>query len=127
MLSCLPSGRELDQQENNNVIQISDSFFLQRGRSALTAGFEHRRNLSNGVTLGLENVAGGGGREGFLTAFTYSRTLPVSDMGQPFAFSLAVDRFSNGRLQLADPIRRYRSNEYALFIQDDFKLRPGFQ
>ena len=54
----LPANtRQSAQHENNNVIQFSDSFAVRRGRSAWSLGFEYRKNLSDGLTLGLQNEA----------------------------------------------------------------------
>lgn len=57
----LPSSpRQSELHENNNVIQLSDMFSDRRGRSALTVGFELRRNLSDSLSLGLQDEALGG-------------------------------------------------------------------
>jgi hypothetical protein len=116
--------RPFNHRENNNVIQISDTFSARRGRSTLTAGFEYRRNLSNGVRLGLEqDVLGGAGL--FPHGIYYFGSL--SDFGNdlPFGFGISVDRFSSGKLRLADFGREYRYNDYSAFVQDDLKLSPG--
>jgi hypothetical protein len=113
--------RQSAESENNNVIQFSDTFSLQRGRSALTLGFEYRRNISNARTLGLQSEALGG--PGVLPDGIYFfDDLHSFGQEQPFAFSLGVNRFAFGPLPLPDLARKYRSNEYAAFVQDDLKL-----
>jgi hypothetical protein len=122
----LPSNlRQSDQQENNNVIQFSDTLSLLLGRSALTAGFEYRRNLSNSLTLGLQSEALGGVGQ-FPDGIYVFPSLLDFGKGQPFSFDLGVDRFSAGHLRLADLRRQYRSNEYAAFVQNDIKLSRRF-
>ena len=118
----LPSSqRQTAQQENNNVVQISDEFSMRRGRSALTMGFQYRQNLSNGISLGIENDAlGGTGR--FPDGIYYFSDLTSFAAGTPFGFAVAVDPFSAGQLQRPDLNRNYRSGDYAAFIQDDVKL-----
>jgi hypothetical protein len=124
----LPGGsvvRQLGQRENNNVIQISDTFSARRGRSALTMGFEYRRNLSNSLTLGLQNAALGGEAR-FPDGFYFFNSIEDFGAGQPVAFSIAVDRFSSGQLRLPDLQTEYRSNEFAAFVQDDVRLSRRF-
>ena len=119
------SPRQSELHENNNVIQISDTLSVRRGRSALTMGFEFRGNFSNGITLGLQNEALGGlvrGPDGFYL-FT---DLLAFGQEQPFVFGVGVDHFSSGNLQLPDLRRKYRSNEYAVFVQDDLTLTRRF-
>jgi hypothetical protein len=118
----LPSStRQTAQQENNNVVQISDEFSMRRGRSALTMGFQYRRNLSNGVSLGIESEAlGGTGR--FPDGIYYFSDLTNFAAGTPFGFAAAVDPFSAGQFRRPDLSRNYRSNDFAAFIQDDIKL-----
>jgi hypothetical protein len=113
--------RQSDQRENDNVVQFTDTFSVRRGRSALKMGFEYRRNLSNSLTLGLQNEAlGGTGR--LSDGFYIFPSLGAFREGQPFYFAMAVDRFSSGGLRLPNLHREYRSNEYAALIQDDLKL-----
>lgn len=115
------SARQSDQRENNNVVQLSDSFSARRGRSSLTVGLEYRRNFSNGATLGLQSLAPGGtGR--FPDGFYFFSSLADFGQDQPLGFGRAVDRFSPGQLRIPDLHREYRSNEYAFFVQDDFRL-----
>jgi len=115
------SQRFLGIQENNNVIQIADTFSVRWGRSALTMGFEYRSNLSNGVSLGLESVAPGAVARIPDGAYLFPNLLAFQE-NQPFIFGLDVDRFSSGQLRLPDLRRKYRSNEYAALIQDDIRL-----
>ena len=102
-----------------------DSFSVRRGRSALKLGFEYRRNLSNSLTLGLQNTALGGGAR-FPDGFYLFNSIEDFGAGQPLAFAIAVDRFSSGQLRLPDLHREYRSNEFAAFVQDDIKLTRRF-
>ena len=119
------SQRQSEVRENNNVIQISDTFSVRRGRSVLTMGFEYRRNLSNGVSLGLQNEAFGGLLR-FPDGSYFFPNLLAFGQGQPFSFALGVDPFSPEEFRLPDLSRKYRSNEYAAFIQDDIKLSRRF-
>jgi hypothetical protein len=122
----LPGGlRQLPVQENNNVIQVSDTFSARRGRSAWTVGFDYRTNFSDGVSLGLQNEALGGS-PGFPDGLYVFPDLTAFALGQPLSFNLGVDRFSSGQLRLADLSRKYRSNDIAAFIQDDIKLSRRF-
>jgi hypothetical protein len=119
------SPRQSEIWENNNVIQVYDTFSVRRGRSALKLGFEYRRSLSNSVTLGLQNTAIGGGAR-FPDGFYLFNSIQDFGAGQPLAFAIAVDRFSSGQLRLPDLQREYRSNEFAAFVQDDIKLDRRF-
>ncbi|OFV99546.1 MAG: hypothetical protein A3F68_07130 [Acidobacteria bacterium RIFCSPLOWO2_12_FULL_54_10] len=119
------SFRQSDQRENNNVIQVSNTLSIRRGRSALALGFEFRRNLANSVTLGLQNEALGGAAR-FPDGFYEFDDLAAFGRAQPVFFSIGVDRFSSGPLRLPDLRREYRSTEYALFMHDDLKLSPRF-
>jgi hypothetical protein len=119
------NSRQSSQRENNNVIQVSDILSARRGRSALTVGFEYRRNLSNSLSLGLQNEALGGLAR-FPDGYYDFPNLIAFKQGLPAYFALGVDRFSSGQFHSADLRRRYRSNEYAAFIQDDNKLSPRF-
>jgi Carboxypeptidase regulatory-like domain/TonB dependent receptor len=124
----LPGGsvvRQSGQRENNNVIQISDTFSARRGRSALTMGFEYRGNLSNSLSLGLQNTALGGDAR-VPDGFYIFNSIEDFGAGQPVVFGIAVDRFSSGQLRLPDLQREYRSNEFAAFVQDDTKLSRRF-
>jgi hypothetical protein len=115
------SPRQSAVQETNNVIQVSDTFSLRRGRSALMMGFEYRRNLANGVSLGLQNQALGGVGEFPDGAYIFP-DLAHFALGQAEIFNLGVDRFSSGKLRLPDLFRKYRSNDFATFVEDDIKL-----
>jgi hypothetical protein len=118
----LPSSlRQTALRENNNVIQISDEFSVRRGRSAFTIGLQYRKNLSNGVSLGIENEALGGAAR-FPDGFYAFDSLSSFALDQPFDFEVAVDRFSTAQLRQPDLRRQYRSGDYAAFIQDDVKL-----
>jgi hypothetical protein len=115
------SGRLSAVQENNNVIQASDTLSLRRGRSAWTGGFEYRRNLSNGISQGLQNEALGG-IVGLPNGAYLFPNLAAFGLGNAELFGLGVDRFSSRQLRLPDLSREYRSNDFAAFIQDDIKL-----
>ncbi len=118
----LPSSLRLrDRRENNNVLQVSDLFSLQQGRSSWRAGFEFRRNLSNRISTGLEDEALGGAGW-FINGFYQFADLRSFSAGRPLAFSIIVDRQSSGRLRLPDLARRYRSGEYAAFLQNDLRV-----
>ena len=115
----LPSSsqRQMGVRENNNVAQISDEFSMRRGRSALTMGLQYRKNFSNGLSLGIENEAlGAAGR------FPDGIYLASFAQDQPFIFDVAVDPFSTRILRRPDLRRKYRSGDYAAFIQDDIKI-----
>jgi len=118
----LPSSQsQTALRENNNVVQIADEFSMRRGRSALTVGVQYRQNLSNGISLGIENQAlGAFGR--FPDGIYFFFDLASFGAGEPFLFGVAVDRFSAGPLRRPDLSREYRSGDYAAFIQDDVKL-----
>lgn len=114
------SNRQRAMAENDNVIQISDVFSMRRGRSAFTAGIQFRKNISNGISLGIENEAlGAEGR--FPDGIYLFWDLPSFALGQPFLFDVAVDRAA-GPFRRPDLTRRYRSNDFAAFIQNDVKL-----
>jgi hypothetical protein len=115
------SQRQSGQQENNNVVQISDTYSARWGRSALSLGFDYRRNLSNSVSLGLQSVTPGVSASVPEGAYLYSDLLAFA-RDEAFVFFLDVDRFALERLRLQDLGRQYRSNEFAAFIQDDIKL-----
>jgi hypothetical protein len=115
------SQRQGDQRENNNLIQFSDTFSFRRGRSSLSWGFETRRNLENGLTLGLENESLGATPR-FANGWYLFPDLNSFAQGKPLGFEIAVDRFSSGHLQLPDLHRSYRFSDYAAYFQDDVKL-----
>src|SRR5205814_4504732 len=105
----LPASLRLsDQRQNNNVIEVSETFSARRGRSAWNAGFQYRRNIENGISLGLESLAQNG--TVFLPdGFYVFPSLEYFKAGTPVAFALAVDRGSSGNYQLPDLHRNYRS------------------
>ncbi|MCW5978641.1 MAG: TonB-dependent receptor [Bryobacteraceae bacterium] len=120
----LPSTiRQTAERENNNVLQVSDTLSWRKGRSAVMMGFEYRRNISSGVSLGLETEALGGVArlpDGF---YAFSG-LDAFRQGVALAFFTAVDRTSRGALRRPDFYRKYRSNEFGLFVQNDIRLTP---
>jgi hypothetical protein len=115
------SLRQLPVQENNNVIQVFDTFSARQGRSAWTMGFDYRRNFSDGVSAGLQNEALGG-FPGFPDGLYVFADIAHFGLGQPLAFNMGVDRFSPGQLRVADLSRKYKSNDFAAFVEDDIKL-----
>jgi hypothetical protein len=117
--------RQSDQRENNNVLQLSDSFTVRRGRSSWNVGIEYRKNFSNGLTLGLQNEALGGTAR-FFDGFYLFPNIAAFAAEQPLAFAIGVDRFSSGQLRQPDLYRSYRSTEYAAFVQNDLKLTRRF-
>ncbi len=119
------SKRLMDQRENNNVIQVSENFSMRRGRSTFLMGFDYRRNLSNGITLGLEREALGGTGV-FFDGFYLFPDLEALRREQPAALSISVDRFSSAPLRRPDLSRKYRSGDYAFFFQDDLKISRRF-
>jgi hypothetical protein len=122
----LPSSpRQSGQAENNNVIQVSDRFTEQRGRSGLTAGFEFRRDLSNSLTLGLQNEALGGSALIPDGLYTFD-SLASFGLGQPLAFAIGISPLSSGQFQLPNLARKYRSNEFAAFAEEDVKPTSRF-
>jgi hypothetical protein len=125
LVSLPGSLRGLAQRENDNVVQISETLSAQHGRSALRTGFQYRRNIENGVSLGLQSDTLGGEAR-FPDGFYLFPNLDSFGAGTPLIFALAVDRFSSQQLRLPDLRRNYRSNEYAAFVQDDLKLTSRF-
>ena len=119
------SPRQSAAEENNNVIQFSDTFSERRGRSTITAGFEFRRNISNSVTLGLQSETFGGDARIPNGLYVFD-SLASFGLGQPFAFSIGVDPFATGQFQIPDLRRKYRSNEFSLFIEEDLRLTSRF-
>jgi hypothetical protein len=113
--------RQVDWRENNNTIQFVDVFSMRRGRSAISMGFDFRRNFSNGVRLGLETDALGATAYFPNGIFSYT-SLQTFGAGEPQGIGISVDRFATGPLRLSDLRREYRSNDYAGFLQDDAKL-----
>ena len=113
--------RLLDWRENNNTIQFVDVFSMRRGRSAISMGFDFRRNLSNGIRLGLETDALGAPAY-FPNGIFFYESLQKFRAGDPQAIGISVDRVATGHLRLSDLRREYRSNDYAGFLQDDAKL-----
>jgi hypothetical protein len=115
------SPRQTDQRENNNVIQLSDTWSFRRGRSGTTLGAELRRNLEDGLTLGIQNEAFGG-TASFPDGFYLFPDLASFAAAYPIAFAIGVDRFSQGVLRRPDLSRQYRSTDYAAFVLEDLKL-----
>jgi Carboxypeptidase regulatory-like domain len=114
------SNRQSAMAENDSVVQVSDAFSMRRGRSALTAGIQYRKNISNGISLGIENEAlGAEGR--FPDGIYLFLDLPSFANGQPVLFGVAVDRAALP-FRRPDLTRRYRSNDFAAFIQNDVRL-----
>ena len=119
------SPRQSAAWESNNVIQLSDTFSERRGRSTLTAGFEFRRNLSDSLTLGLQNETFGGHARIPNGLYVFD-SLTSFGLAQPFAFSVGVDPFAAGQFRLPDLQRKYRSNEFASFLENDLRLTSRF-
>jgi hypothetical protein len=120
----LPSSPRLGaQRENNNVVQFADSFTLRRGRSSISAGFESRYNLNNGVNQGIESLVFGG-QGVFASGIFQFADLPAVARNEPDFFGIAVDRFAVP-FERADFRRNYRSTDYAAYIQNDLKLTRG--
>jgi hypothetical protein len=115
------SSRETTIRENNNVVQFSDAFSIRRGRSALTMGLQFRRNLSNGISLGIENEALGASLR-VPDGFYFFNDLASFGQDRPSDFFVAVDHFASGPLRRPDLSRKYRSGDYAAFLQDDVKV-----
>ena len=87
------SNRPGEERANNNVVQFSDIFQLRRGRSSISFGGDLRRNLSNGISPGLDSDAFGG------AGFFSSGFLPFANLtavlrSAPSGFGAAVDRFA---------------------------------
>lgn len=119
----LPSSRrQFDEWENNNVLQVSDHWSLRRGRSSWTAGLEYRRNLSNSRTAGINGSEAIGATGIFPDGFYLFPDLRAFGAGQPLQFALSVDRLSSGALRPVRLERRYRSADWAGFIQNDLRL-----
>jgi hypothetical protein len=119
------SSRESELHENNNVIQLSDMFSDRRGRSALTLGFVARRNVSDSLSLGLQNEALGGFARLPNGLYVFD-SLTSFGLSQPFAFSIGIDPFAAGQFRLPNLQRKYRSNEFAFFLEDDLRLTSRF-
>lgn len=118
----LPSSpRQAAERENNNVLQVSDSLAWRKGRSAITVGFEYRRNISSGTSLGIETWAYGGVAR-LPDGLYLFPDLASFGQGIPDSFDTGVDRSSSGQLRRPDLYRKYQSNEYAFFVQNDIKL-----
>jgi len=125
LLPGSPSTRLLEPRENNNVVQLSNTFSTRRGRSTIAVGFDYRRNYSNGVTEGIQNFARGGEVRSPRGVY-YFLGLQDFGKGQPYFFFLGTDRFSAGEAQLPDLYRAYRSNEFSGFVQDDIRFSRRF-
>jgi hypothetical protein len=117
------SPRAGSQTENDNVVQLSDTVSLHRGRSSWTAGFEFRRNLSNRVTWGLER-AQFPEFSAFPDGFYSFPSVHAFAADAPIAFSMSVDSSSPQRLRRPNLRRDYRSSDYAAFLQNVVKLTP---
>ena len=123
VLIAMPTNiRPIDERANNNVLQIADIFNIRKGRSSVTFGVEMRRNFSNGISPGLDSDAllGGGGSL-FTSGFFPFLNLASVRNNAPGGYAAAVDRFASP-LRAADLYRRYRSADYAAFVQNDMKL-----
>jgi TonB dependent receptor/Carboxypeptidase regulatory-like domain len=117
------SPRTGAQNENNNIVQFADNFTLRRGRSSITAGFESRYSLNNGVNQGIESSVFGG--QGVIAAGLYQfQDMASVARNEPLVFGIAVDRYAFP-FKRPDFNRRYRSTDYAAYIQDDLKLTRG--
>jgi hypothetical protein len=119
------SPRQSDLFENNNVIQLADTFSARKGRSTWTMGVEVRRNISGGISLGLQNEALGGDARIPNGLYVFN-DLASFGLSQPFAFSAGVSPFSTGTFRSPDLRRNYRSNEAAAFLENDLRLTPRF-
>src|SRR5205814_9902320 len=87
------SSRFSEQRENNNVVQVSEIVSLRHGRSSLSTGFQYRRNMSNGISVGLQSEALGGEARVFDGFYDFS-SLESFGAGQPALFLVGVDRLS---------------------------------
>jgi outer membrane receptor protein involved in Fe transport len=90
-------------------LQAAGSVAHSRGRHALKAGYDLHRMYNNGVQS--DNV------RGFITfAAGYGRS-PIENFlaGTPTSYTVTI----------GDPTRNFRVWDYAVFAQDDIRLRPN--
>ncbi|MCI0389691.1 MAG: TonB-dependent receptor [Acidobacteria bacterium] len=114
-------GEESDAPFINydTTIQLVDNFSWIVGTHSFKFGGEFRRvryNQIGGVVTR--------GRFNFDGRYTQNPLLPVAQRGgQPFADFL-LGHFNNSEGQVGAPIANFRSNYFALFFQDNWKITP---
>ena len=115
-------GEESDAPfiNDDKTIQFVDNFSWILGNHSLKFGGEIRRVLYDQIGGVVTR-----GRFNFDGRYTRQPLLPAAQRGgAPFADFL-LGHFNNAESQVGAPIADFRSNYYALYIQDNWKVTPN--
>ena len=101
---------QTEQSYTDNVLHFVENFSVLLARHHLVAGGEYRRTISSSLLAPLRI-----GLFGFpdLAAFAADR---------PDRLITTVDRFSTDRYRAPDYMRHYRQTEFAVFLQDNWRV-----
>ena len=114
-------GEESDAPFINydTTIQLLDNFSWTRGKHTLKFGGEVRRvryNQIGGVVTR--------GRFGFDNRYTSNPLLPAASRGGVGMADFLLGHFNRAEGQVGAPIANFRSNYFALYFQDNWKVTP---
>jgi hypothetical protein len=113
-------GEESDAPfiNDDKTIQFVDNFSWVLGEHSVKFGGELRRVLYNQIGGVVTR-----GRFGFDGRYTNNGATTAATGGSPFADFL-LGTFNNSEAQVGAPIADFRSNYYAVYIQDNWKVTP---
>jgi hypothetical protein len=114
-------GEESDAPFINydTTIQLVDNFSWTLGKHAYKFGGEVRRvryNQIGGVVTR--------GRFNFDGRYTQQPLLPAAQRGGHAFADFLLGHFNNSEAQIGAPIANFRSNYFALYVQDNWKITP---
>ena len=115
-------GEESDAPfiNDDKTIQFVDNFSWVIGEHSMKFGGEIRRvlydQLGGVVTRGRFNFDG---------RYTQNPLLPAAQRGGAAFADFLLGHFNNSEGQVGAPVADFRSNYYALYIQDNWKLTPN--
>jgi hypothetical protein len=114
-------GEESDAPfiNDDKTIQFVDNFSWVVGEHSIKFGGEIRRVLYDQIGGVVTR-----GRFGFDNRYTSNPLLPVANRGGAAFADFLLGHFNNAEGQVGAPIADFRSNYYAIYIQDNWKVTP---
>jgi hypothetical protein len=115
-------GEESDAPfiNDDKTIQFVDNFSWVVGEHSIKFGGEIRRVLYDQIGGVVTR-----GRFGFDGRYTQNPLLPAAQRGGAAFADFLLGHFNNAEGQVGAPIADFRSNYYAIYIQDNWKVTPN--